>query len=943
MAEYQHSHASSRPRNDRGVRRGFKRRGGSHMGGEKRSRYYERDVETEESLEAKLEELIIKFGKVQEEYNSTPESLVEKSRDLAKILNGRLVGKIQQRMHDFIKKRLIYCALILPERTASFAALIGVLNHQNYDFVEDFVHTLKEELEKSLSRCRFNTAAQIMRFLSELLNCNVLSTSSLLTIYNVFITVTYEKDIPQNRADWYIWAVLSALPWAAAQIDQDKPKGLEEILTIIESYISTKRKILFLPALQVLDRTYPTQVANDQLGQLWVQVQTMRQLGWKEHYLPKIYVGLRRVLSDAFQHKIESLDLPEHSADMHYPLPRACFHLFDSTDIFKGPHLSDPDSIERFLVEQTISGILQTYYKDRKECAVSLVGLAQRESSLAVYHLIGEILFSHMMTLPHPPYPLPFYASVMLEINSLKPGKFPAILAQASQMLFERLEMMNCICRARFLRWFVIILNNYQFQWRWEDWLPALEKEPDHPQRCFLKDVLDRSISLSYYEKIRKILPQEFNSTMPPPPSSNFVYDLLSDSDTASVNAKLIFSKIEAVNRGWKNALNKEALSEQLRNDVMAVSSDQESLARMITQCILQIGRHTLHFTRISMDRFFGIFSQLFAHEQEKVTCILAVIDFWYRVPQKLVFCVSHLLQLGIIDCNSILSWVFRPDTRSQLVSHSYIWDIINSMLCFFKRELVRLGRETQELREMKERLELVESEEGSLMGEPPTNEKIRQHCKLHQECEHALEDFFFVFFTRCISSLNEYIIKCKADKQEFKTYWFSTISQQLQFLITDNANYLKQFDERIESLLDIKDIDPTVSQIFHQALALINVIPTPGGSIIISSIKAGSISDRSGALYIGDQIISINAQNVQGLSVLDSSKLLQVQSVRVSLELLPGNNPYPRNPFFNKDYQPKMSNSDSISQLNSSTADYGFRPGALSSQSSNLYNTYII
>eukprot|EP00800_Vazella_pourtalesii_P012329 TRINITY_DN2913_c0_g2_i5.p1 TRINITY_DN2913_c0_g2~~TRINITY_DN2913_c0_g2_i5.p1 ORF type:complete len:867 (-),score=220.48 TRINITY_DN2913_c0_g2_i5:132-2732(-) len=108
---------------------------------------------------------------------------------------------------------------------------------------------------------------------------------------------------------------------------------------------------------------------------------------------------------------------------------------------------------------------------------------------------------------------------------------------------------------------------------------------------------------------------------------------------------------------------------------------------------------------------------------------------------------------------------------------------------------------------------------------------------------------------------------------------------------------------------------------------------PIPGGPIIVSSIKPGSISDRTGALHVGDQIISINGKNVQGLSVLDSSKLLQVPSIRVSLELLPDNIPYQTNPFFNKEY-PRMSNSDSMSQLNSSVAEFGLRPGALSAQS---------
>ena len=137
----------------------------------------------------------------------------------------------------------------------------------------------------------------------------------------------------------------------------------------------------------------------------------------------------------------------------------------------------------------------------------------------------------------------------------------------------------------------------------------------------------------------------------------------------------------------------------------------------------------------------------------------------------------------------------------------------------------MRLGGETKELRELKERAALVESEEGAIPGEPPTNEKIRDLCKQLQEVEHALEEFFFVFFTRCISCLSEFVVQCKLEKKEFRTFWFSTLTQRLQFLIIDNAKYLKQFDDRIESLLEVKDIDEAVSELFHQALALLNIL----------------------------------------------------------------------------------------------------------------------
>lgn len=828
-AHFPPSHASSSHHFHRGrgsnrggsdARRIFKRPPPTQSLGEKKFRYYDREFETDESLEAKLEDFIIQFGKVHEEYNSTPESMVEKCRDLAKILDNKLaLGKMQ--IHEFIKKRIIYCALILPERTAPIAALIGVLNHYNHDFVLDLVRSLKEELEKTLRKCRFNTAVQILRFLSELVNCNVLATSSLLMIYNRFITVTYENNISQARSDWYVWAVLSALPWCVEQINMDKPRALEQILSIVEGYILSKRKISYLPALRTWSKMYPLQQGNkDFLGQLWIQIQNLKQAGWKEKYLPKIYVGLRRTLNDSFQHKIELFEVPEHMPDTIYPLPRAGFQLFDHADIYKGPQLPDHDSIEKFLIEQTIAGILQTYYKDRKQCAEVLVGFAERETYFPMYHMIGEMLFSQLLSLPQPPYPITFYASLMLEINTVKPEKFPAILAQSSQMLFERLEMLHTHCIERFLNWFILILNNYQFQWRWEDWRPALDKTPDHPQHWFLIDVINRCIALSYYEKIQNILPSDFKAILPPPPEPNFKFTESSETDKPSQQAKLILQQIAMTNRAWKNSPVLTSIKERFRQAVLEINNDHEVLSDMLSQCILQAGYQTLHFSRLTIDRYFPLFKDVYTHEKEKVTCIHSVVAFWKYSPQKIVFCVTHLLYIGILDCNSILVWLFEPETRKSFVCHNYVWKIFFSTLEHFKREISRFQQELKAFREQ-EKSEMAE-------GEPvdsSNTDKIHLLCKSLQDMEHSLEDFFFVFFERCIGCLNTYIREYKVNKIEYRTPWFKCLTERLQFLIIDNTKYLKPFDEQLESLLESKDNELAVSETFNQAIALINII----------------------------------------------------------------------------------------------------------------------
>ena len=61
----------------------------------------------------------------------------------------------------------------------------------------------------------WDKARTLVRFIADLVNCRVVDVSSIVALYKVFANVTLEEDIPQVRSDWFVYAILSSLPWVS--------------------------------------------------------------------------------------------------------------------------------------------------------------------------------------------------------------------------------------------------------------------------------------------------------------------------------------------------------------------------------------------------------------------------------------------------------------------------------------------------------------------------------------------------------------------------------------------------------------------------------------------------------------------------------------------------------------------------------------------------------
>ncbi|VDK71952.1 unnamed protein product [Cylicostephanus goldi] len=144
------------------------------------------------------------------------------------------------------------------------------------------------------------------------------------------------------------------------------------------------------------------------------------------------------------------------------------FRLFDYADCPEdGTVLPGAHSIERFLIEEELNLIVAFNAADRRICLICYVLSAEeltnyaRGANVPIAYMILEVLFSQLFRLPHPPQPTGFYELVqiymlfagplLLDLCRLQPSTMPQVLAQASELLYQRAGTMQPLCLDRYI------------------------------------------------------------------------------------------------------------------------------------------------------------------------------------------------------------------------------------------------------------------------------------------------------------------------------------------------------------------------------------------------------------------------------------------------------------------------------------------------------------
>jgi nuclear cap-binding protein subunit 1 len=339
--------------------------------------------------------------------------------------------------------------------------------------------------------------------------------------------------------------------------------------------------------------------------------------------------------SNSLSHDFPNISLPEHNEKTIYPVPRVVFRLFDYTDVPEEFILPGAHSIERYLVEEQLHTVIDTYFMDRKLCANKLLQV-KITNKIPLTYMIVEVIFSQLFALPKPIHLELFYGSLLLELCKLQPNQIPLVLAQATELLFDRLDHMKASCVERFSSWFAYHLSNFQFKWSWEDWKDCVsDEDKQSPKNCFLRETLVRSMRLSYHQRVAELMPATMNSLVPqnPKPTYKYVSDEAADLEGTSVANKLLeLFKERAIPEDVFQALR------DIPDKYNEVDNEYESFnplkIEVFTSTLLYYGHKSFSHTFASLAKYHMIFKMIVDNENSQLVVLSALHQVWKHHQQ---------------------------------------------------------------------------------------------------------------------------------------------------------------------------------------------------------------------------------------------------------------------------------------------------------------------
>ncbi|XP_033928531.1 nuclear cap-binding protein subunit 1 [Melopsittacus undulatus] len=767
-------------------------------------------------IEERLESLICRVG---EKSNSSLESNLE-----------GLAGVLEADLPNYKSKILrILCtvARLLPEKLTVYTTLVGLLNARNYNFGGEFVEAMIRQLKECLKVNMYNQAVHLVRFLSDLVNCHVIAAPSMVAMFENFVSVTQEEDVPQVRCDWYVFAFLSSLPWVGKELYEKKDSEMDRLLSQTESYLKRRLKT-HVPMLQVwtADKPHPQE---EYLDCLWSQIQKLKKDRWQERHILRPYLAFDSILCEALQHNLPPFTPPPHTEDSVYPMPRVIFRMFDYTDDPEGPVMPGSHSVERFVIEENLHCIIKSHWKERKTCAAQLLSYPGNNKIPLNYHIV-EVIFAELFQLPSPPHIEVMYTTLLIELCKLQPGSLPQVLAQATEMLYMRLDTMNTTCVDRFINWFSHHLSNFQFRWSWEDWSDCLTQDLEKPKPKFVREVLEKCMRLSYHQRIIDLVPASFSVLSPANPVCMYKYADESNRSLPGYTVALCLTiaiKNKASNDEIFGILKDVPNPNQEDDDDEGFSFNPLKI-EVFVQTLLHLAAKSFSHSFSALAKFHEVFKTLAESDEGKLHVLRVVYEVWKNHPQMIAVLVDKMIRTQIVDCAAVANWIFSSELAHDF-TRFYIWEILHSTIRKMNKHVLKIHKELEDTkarlaRQHKRRDSDDDDDDDDRSTDRedgPLEEQIERLQEKVESAQSEQKNLFLVIFQRFIMLLTEHLVRCETGGIDVFTPWYKSCIERLQQIFLQHHQIIQQYMVTLENLLFTAELDHHILAVFQQFCAL--------------------------------------------------------------------------------------------------------------------------
>lgn len=321
-----------------------------------------------------------------------------------------------------------------------------------------------------------------------------------------------------------------------------------------------------------------------------------------------------------------------------------------------------------------------------------LKDVPEGESTWKCEDLAVDAIFSQMLRLPTPEHKLVYYHSLITETCRIAPAAIAPSLGRAIRFLYRSMDAMDLELGYRFMDWFAQHLSNFDFRWKWAEWLDDVSLSPLYPKKAFILGVLDKEVRLSFARRIRETLPEEYHRLIPAKKDNDIPDFKYNDAATpfsaegkdllALIRRKAPDEEVEAAMSAFHTAV---AAADPSLADPTPVSTDA------FVTAICHIGSKSLSHVLSFIERYR---SRLLALNSDaaRIQIIASVVAYWQDVQPGVAVNISDkLLNYSVVAPADVCRWALASQPRLRggaLLAEHWVYELVAGTIAKVSRRV---------------------------------------------------------------------------------------------------------------------------------------------------------------------------------------------------------------------------------------------------------------
>ncbi|KAI0122876.1 MIF4G like-domain-containing protein [Xylariales sp. AK1849] len=594
-----------------------------------------------------------------------------------------------------------------PLKTPFIAAVVLVANSLNPEIVADVLAKVAPLTEEKVMLGEWRDVKLYLKFLGCLQSC--LEGDGLFPVLEELFNRAVELQTSSSDdtiGTELVKIILLTIPYIMASAPGQGQQKAADLMDKTDVIASEPHALQALIDPHLPDDGEESPTANSSLiGHLQKQLQNEATNGWELKCLPRPWklplkeVELQEKMDNAQKHALPVIAIPETVITGPRPLfPEIYMSVYANQEVESVPSASD---IAASLIRDGLLDTINTLHFNRNVTARYLTDvdcyfadgtfvkratpfdrLREVEGGRSTWKpedVAVDAVFSQLFMLPTPEHKLVYYHSVLTESCKIAPAAIAPSLGRAIRYSYQNMHRLDLELSYRFLDWFTHHLSNFGFMWKWTEWVDDVELPDIHPCKAFIIGALDKEIRLSFAQRIKGTLPEQYRPLIGPE----------KEVDTPDFKFNDEHTPFSAEGKELATLLKKKAADEEIQPVIDRVHSAalEQSIDPLVSStdvfvtAVCWVGSkslsHVLACIERTKDRLLDIGA---ASEAARSQIITSVMTYWSAHPGIAISIVEKLLNYSIITPGAVIDWALisgKAGSGGDALSKSWVFELV--------------------------------------------------------------------------------------------------------------------------------------------------------------------------------------------------------------------------------------------------------------------------